>query len=83
MTIGQIIRLSPEVGAVLRDAASCEDRYWFAYEAHKRQLQRLVGWDAEDGAPAQLKTFQAYEVAIAALVDVLDGRAEARREETA
>ena len=74
ITIEKIIELSPAVSVVLAGARTSIGRYWEEYEFHKRLLKGLVGWDAPDGAPDELRTSEAYELAIGALFDALDGR---------
>lgn len=66
-TIGEIAEIEPRIAAIVRDAERLRKgrRNWRNYEALKCRASRLVGWFAAD---ARLRSCEAYDVVLAAIV---------------
>lgn len=70
-TFADLVRLEPRLRLLRNDAAGLQRGDWHGWEQLKRELQRLVGWDAKR---PELATSAAYELAIDALLDAWEGR---------
>jgi hypothetical protein len=50
-----------------RKMRRANDNPWIQYEQFKRELSRLVGWDAPQSVPAEFRTPEVYSIAITEL----------------
>lgn len=69
-----LARLRDDVRAVSRKRRGrdfCANATW--YTLFKPRLVALVGWHAQAGTPAELRTMEAYDTAYFGLYDMLPG----------
>ncbi|WP_436716405.1 hypothetical protein U8335_02335 [Roseiconus lacunae] len=64
-TLEAIIAAEPLIDVALNSYGRCRRRQrWFAYESGKRELSRLVGWEAKNPA---LRTSAHWDIVVSAL----------------
>ncbi len=67
-TWAEIVAIDPEILDVIAYAKTIREPNWIDYSRLKASLSRLVGWGARD---PRLASYQAYELAIDQLLEVL------------
>ena len=75
MNFDELCRLQPQLRHIYSEAQRRSTRYinWLAWIDIKRDLSRLVGWDAIN-APMELRTCQAYETAYHEIFRAFEGK---------
>jgi hypothetical protein len=80
ITFKALVRLEPRLLALLRavkaekrrakhDPGYCANRTWFS--RFEERLYRLIGWERRSGGPPELRTSEAYNLAVEELYEGL------------